>query len=178
MASSVGSNTLYIDYGVSFHMIGNKEHFSELEEDMQVHIELGDNGKPKEEPCFNGNTRGQVGTLSFERDSRSSLHLKDVLYVPSLKKNLVSMATLEDKGYDVIFSRAKAYLNYLASRSMKQICVRMKNLYRLQVETCIALSSKPVGGQRRDVGELWHMHMGHLHHGALKILQQIATGLP
>ena len=29
-----------------------------------------------------------------------------------------------------------------------------------------------------DEGELWHRRLGHLHHGALKILQQISTGLP
>ena len=29
-----------------------------------------------------------------------------------------------------------------------------------------------------DEGELWHRILGHLHHGALKILQQISTRLP
>ena len=29
-----------------------------------------------------------------------------------------------------------------------------------------------------DEGELWHKRLGHLHHGALNILQQISTGLP
>jgi hypothetical protein len=30
----------------------------------------------------------------------------------------------------------------------------------------------------RDEGELWHRRLDHLHHGALKIMQQISTGLP
>ena len=30
----------------------------------------------------------------------------------------------------------------------------------------------------RDEGELWYRRLGHLHHGALNILQQISTGLP
>ena len=30
----------------------------------------------------------------------------------------------------------------------------------------------------RDEGELGHRRLGHLHHGALKILQQISTGIP
>ena len=29
-----------------------------------------------------------------------------------------------------------------------------------------------------DEGELWHKRLGHLHHDALKILEQISTGLP
>jgi len=30
----------------------------------------------------------------------------------------------------------------------------------------------------QDVGELWHMLLGHFHHGALKILQKISNNLP
>lgn len=59
--------------------------------------------------------------------------------------------------------------------AVKQIGVRMKNLYMLQVETCAASSSEAGSAQSRDVEELWHNRMGHLHHGELKILQQIAT---
>lgn len=48
-------------------MTGDKEYFNQLKEkDMQFHIELGDDGKYL--------TRG-VGTISFERESSSSLHL-------------------------------------------------------------------------------------------------------
>ena len=30
----------------------------------------------------------------------------------------------------------------------------------------------------RDEGELWHRRLGHLHHGALKVMQRISTSLP
>ena len=30
----------------------------------------------------------------------------------------------------------------------------------------------------RDQGELWHRRMGHIHHGALKLLREIVTGVP
>jgi hypothetical protein len=48
----------------------------------------------------------------------------------------------------------------------------------LEVEDCAALSSKERGEHGQDIGELWHRRLGHLHHGALKIMQQISTGLP
>jgi hypothetical protein len=38
------------------------------------------------------------------------LHIDEVLYVPWLKKNLLSVVTLEDKGYWVIFKDRKALL--------------------------------------------------------------------
>lgn len=70
------------------------------------------------------------------------------------------------------------YLKHLSFGIVKQIGVRMKNFYRLQVETRTTLSSNAGCEHSRDVGELWHRHMGHFQHGALKILQQITTRLP
>jgi len=64
------------------------------------------------------------------------------MYVPSLKKNLVSISMLEDKGYDVIFSKGKAFLCHIATRQVNRIGVRVKNIYKLEVEYCVALSMK------------------------------------
>jgi len=52
------------------------------------------------------------------------------MYVPGLKKKFVSMSMLEDHGYDVIFSNEKAFLH------------DMENLYKLDVEYCVVLSTK------------------------------------
>ena len=38
------------------------------------------------------------------------MHLGEVLYVPRLKKNLISVAVLESKGYRVVFMEGKALL--------------------------------------------------------------------
>jgi len=56
--------------------------------------------------------------------------------------------------------------------------VHVKNMYKLDVEDCVVLSTKVEKVQSRDVGEIWHKRLGHLHHGALKIMQQITTSLP
>ena len=46
MSSTVMGYMWYMDSGVSFHMMGNKEIFSSLEEkDIFMHIEMGDDGK-------------------------------------------------------------------------------------------------------------------------------------
>eukprot|EP00253_Pinus_taeda_P007531 PITA_07531 len=41
-----------------------------------------------------------------------------------------------------------------------------------------SMACKAEGVVSRDDGELWQRGLGHLHHGALKILQWICTGLP
>ena len=40
------------------------------------------------------------------------------------------------------------------------------------------MAGKAEGVVSRDEDELWHRIFGHLHHGSLKILQQISTRLP
>jgi len=92
------------------------------------------------------------------------------MHVLGLKKNLVSIAMLEDKGYDVVFSEGKAFLRHKTIGQTKKIGVHIKNLYKLEVDGCIAMVGKAEEVVSRDEGELWHKRLGHLHHGALNIL--------
>ena len=66
-----------------------------------MHIEMGEDGR------YSAN---DIGTITFERESGNPFLLKDVMHVPGLKKNLVSVVMLEDKGYDVVFSNGKTFL--------------------------------------------------------------------
>jgi hypothetical protein len=51
-----------------------------------------------------------IGTITFQRESSKPFQLKNVMHVLGLKKNLVSVAMLEDRGYDVVFRGGKSYL--------------------------------------------------------------------
>ena len=95
MASTIGRNIWYIDSGASSHMTGNKRFFKDLQEGgTRIHVELGDDARYQ--------VQG-VGIVSFERESGKPLSFADVLYVPGLTKNLISVSTLEDKGYQLKF---------------------------------------------------------------------------
>jgi len=43
------------------------------------------------------------------------------MYVPRLNKNLVSISMLDDRGYGVIFSEGKAFLQHIATSQIKKI---------------------------------------------------------
>ena len=68
-----------------------------------MHIEMGDDGRY---------SATSIGTITFERESGKPFLLKYVMHVPGLKKNLVSVAMLEDRGYDVVFSEGKTILRH------------------------------------------------------------------
>ena len=104
LVSSVMGSMWFLYSGVSFHMTEEKDLFSDLEEkDLGVHIEMGDDGRY---------SATSIRTISFERESGKPFILKDFMHVPGLKKNLISMAMLEDKGYDVVFNEGKAFLRH------------------------------------------------------------------
>ena len=64
-------------------------------------VELGDNSTY---PILG------VGSTSFQLKSEDMLHIDDILYVTGLKKNLLSVSVLEDKGFRVIFMKNQVYL--------------------------------------------------------------------
>jgi len=88
-----------------------------------LHIEFGDDGRYS--------TRG-IDTVTFKRELESHIHLKNVMYVLWLKKKLISVAILEDRGYDVVFSKGKHFLKHVASAKVTHIGVRVKNIYNLE----------------------------------------------
>jgi hypothetical protein len=83
-------------------MIGYKEILSNFEtKSFAEKVELGD------ENCYK--IEG-VDSISFKLEYGARLHVDEVLYDPGLKKNLLSVATLEDKGYWVISKDKKELL--------------------------------------------------------------------
>jgi hypothetical protein len=83
-------------------MTGDRESFIDLEDkDLRIHIEMGDDGR------YSANG---IGTITFQRELGKPFQLKNVMHVPGLNKNLVSVTMLEDRGYDVVFSSGIAYL--------------------------------------------------------------------
>ena len=66
-----------------------------------MHVELGDDGRY---------SATGIGTITFQRASGQLFHLKYVVHVPGLNKNLISVAMLEDRGYDLVFSEGIFFL--------------------------------------------------------------------
>ena len=95
-------DTSLVDSGASTHMTGYKEVLSDFrKKSCSTQVELGDEVRYD----VNG-----VGSISLQLDSGSILHLEEVLYVPGLKKNLISVLVLENKGYSKVFTKKKALL--------------------------------------------------------------------
>ena len=125
----------YLDSGASLHMTGNKYLSSDFEEKyLKQSIEFGDDERY---------SATRISTVTFRRDSGCPFRIIDVMYVLGIKKNRVSITVLEYRSYDVIFSKGKVFLRHIATEEVKQINVRVNNMYSLEVQdACKALRSK------------------------------------
>jgi hypothetical protein len=78
------------------------------------------------------------------------------MHVSGLKKNLVSVIMLEDRGYGDIFSDGKAFLRHKTMGQVNNIGIQVKNIYKLEVDGCTAMMGKEEQVVSQDEGELWH----------------------
>jgi hypothetical protein len=162
-------DTWYIDSGASRHMTSVREHLTDLTQCGDTEVVLGDDREVKVAGC---------GTVSFRRESLPPMILTEVLYVPGLKKNLVSVSTIEEKGYEVLFRDGQVLLFPIGSSitSAKVIGTRHVRLYEFLFQPVRALIHSTSSSD--DLCEIWHRRMAHLHHGALRVLREMVTGVP
>jgi hypothetical protein len=79
--------------GASKHMTGYKDSLYNLTHKDSPHkVKLGDD--------YQYPIKG-VRDASYKLDSRNPMKMKEVLYVPRLKENLLSISSLDEKGYRV-----------------------------------------------------------------------------
>ena len=129
------SHICYIDNGAFSHMSGVREHFIDLKDPkIKLEIVLGDN------------TIVRVvghGTVSFQRELMPPLVFRDVLYVPGLKKNLISVFSIQGMGFEVSFRGTEVLIHPKGSNitSDRVIGTREGNLYRLCFHPLHALAS-------------------------------------
>ena len=73
------------------------------------------------------------GIVRFDKESMEPMVLRDVLYVPGVKKNLVLVSTIEDRGLGVYVLDGKVYIfpKVDSPSASYVIGVRCRKLYKI-----------------------------------------------
>jgi hypothetical protein len=130
---------------------------------FNMKVELGDDGTY----AIKG-----IGSASFQLQSGNVFHIKEILYVPGLKTNLISVAVLESKGYSVAFSKGKT-LVWPSNESMSSAMTiedQEGGLYKFTSQFIQALVHEMI-----NPCKLWHRRFGHLNYNSLPGLQKMVT---
>jgi hypothetical protein len=152
-------NVWYVDNRASCHMTSTRQLFSSLtKQDSRVQVELSDDAK---------SPVGGVGTIPSQLESSSPLDF-DHLFVPGVKKNLLSISIMEDKDFAVEFKYQQVLIKpkEYSPNIVQAIGVKESNLYKFQGEPIQALLHN-----NDNLCKLWHKMMGHLQHKVFPILR-------
>lgn len=172
--TDVPSNTWWVDTGSMIHITNSLQGFH-----LRRILRKG------EKTIRNGNGESvqveAVGTLPLLLESGFTLYLNDVLYVPSMTRNLVSVSKLDDDGFSFMFGN-KRIIIYHYSQVVGSGILEGK-LYKLSldnvfVESLITMNVNEnifSSGTKRKRGNenssrLWHQRLGHISEDRMKRL--------
>jgi hypothetical protein len=157
-----GSDIWLVDSGASKHVTGYKDSLSNLTHKDSPHkVKLGDD--------YQYPIKG-VG------DSGKPMKMKEVLYVPGLKKNLLWISVLDEKGYRVAFVDGQVLMWPRQKKTFDDVVVigvQEGGLYKLKGRSYSELIHDTMKPR-----ELWHRRFVHLHYKALPSVSKMVTGLP
>eukprot|EP00794_Sanderia_malayensis_P005845 gene5845-6544_t len=156
----------YVDSGASRHMSSNKEWMQDYAKlAIPEKIRLGDNRLVEAEG------KGTVWIKLKVGDKYKPAELSDVLYVPSLNKNLFSVSTVTKKGFSIMFDANQCVIldrngTILGSGRSggKLYTLDASHLQNDMHEVNTASDQRSLN--------LWHQRFGHLGVNNLKLLNQ------
>jgi len=131
---------------------GHKDSLTNLiKKDSPHKVKLGDD--------FQYTIKG-IGESSYRLESGKVMNMKEVLYVPGLKKNLLSISTLEEKGFRVDFIDGQVLMWIKGKNFNNAVMVGIQGgLYKLKEKSDQALVHSIV-----NPSELWHRRRSHTLH--------------
>ena len=172
--STLGANVWYVDSGASNHMTGHGEWFRDMQDlERPGYVETGDD---------TSHPIKHTGNVPLTLQDGKVKYLADVLHVPSITKNLVSVGQMVEKNLQVRFTPAGLFVEeYKEGGRLIAQGKKVGRMFTLDVdvpEVKAAMFAQGTGFVA-DI-EIWHKRIGHVNVQRLKSMQNqnIVTGIP
>ena len=162
-------NIWYLDSGCSNHMTGDRKKFVQLDDKVSSQVKLG-NGKLQ-------NVEGR-GVIAVYTKGGNKRLISDVLYVPGLTQNLLSVGQLLKKDYALKFDNDECIIldkkkNFIVAK----VKMTTSKVFPLKMPLNEDFALK---GEKVDDSYLWHLRYGHLNYKGMRLLKEknMVKGLP
>nr|KYP61818.1 Retrovirus-related Pol polyprotein from transposon TNT 1-94 [Cajanus cajan]KYP63036.1 Retrovirus-related Pol polyprotein from transposon TNT 1-94 [Cajanus cajan] len=166
---SYNNEEWYIDSGCSNHMTGHRDWFVNFDPKKKSTVKFADNRATQVE--------GSGNVLVKREDGRQTV-ITEVLYVPGMTTNLISLGQLLEKGCSV--NSVKGFLEIYdkTKRLVMKAPLAKNRTFKVSLNTiesqCLSAA------MLSDDSWLWHRRLGHLNFRDLSLLKskEMLTGLP
>ncbi|CAK1547641.1 unnamed protein product [Leptosia nina] len=166
--SAINNNSSgwYVDTGAGMHMTMNKDWiYDEIQPPIKT-IRVANNKELRVESCGKVNIH-----VKNKNGSTNSIQVKNVLYVPELSTNLLSVSNIINNKGNIKFDSKGCYL-YNKDNVEVAMATLVNNMYKLNVVSVQAFSSTI-----NDDFYLWHQRLGHLNYNDMKKLKDHTDGV-
>ncbi|KAL5766903.1 hypothetical protein ACOSP7_017520 [Xanthoceras sorbifolium] len=155
-------NEWILDTACSFHMCPNRDYFSTYKSVQGGVVLMGNNHACK---------IAGMGTVKIKMHDGVIRTLTDVRHIPELKRNLISLSTLDSNDYK--FTGGDGVLKVAKGSLIVMKAEKIGKLYILKGSTvtgAAAVSTSSLSDS--DVTRLWHMRLGHMSERGLSELSR------
>ncbi|CAN6694158.1 unnamed protein product [Malus baccata var. baccata] len=156
------SEVWYIDNGCSNHMTAHESLLTDTDTTYTEKVKMG-----------NGNIVEATGRGTLIIETKKGIrHIKEVMLVPGLEENLLSVGQMMEHGYFLLFGDIMVEIYDDRTLSNLVVKVQMKNRSFPLLLNCLEEVARKAN--TIDSGRLWHKRFGHLN--VLKNLQKHEMG--
>ena len=172
-AHSVSSSQVskwIVDSGATQHMTPNRQAFDTYETISSRNVFLGDNG------MVEALGKGSILVESQVKGKVKKIRVYDVLHVPKLHANLLSVSKLVSRGLKVHFNKTGCIV-WTQEGEMLAMASLEDNLYQMQLKKVNGAEVNTLAHTSDHNMELWHKRLGHLNVTSMKTLRNMVIGL-
>ncbi|GJY33134.1 retrotransposon protein, putative, ty1-copia subclass [Tanacetum coccineum] len=152
---------LIMDSGCSYHMTPRLDILFDFLECDGGSVQLGDNRECK--------IRG-IGKVRVQLRDGSSFVLNNVRYIPELKRNLISLGTLEKEGFTVKMQSGKVKVingsRVVLSGTRRDNCVYSLDGHAMAGELNASVEEKD------SLAHIWHKRLEHISEAGLQVVEK------
>ena len=159
-SSNGDSETWYLDTGCSNHMTCNLSWLVSLDDNKKCTIKFADHSIIRSVG---------IGNVAFRRSNRSLVVIEEVMYVPDMRCNLMSLGQLLEKGFSA--SLKNKFLDLLDPSDVRVFKIPLSKNRTFQVNMNNADVQCLASTANEDESWLWHSRLGHLNFKVLNQLQ-------
>jgi hypothetical protein len=157
-----------LDSGCTSHICNDKELFINSEK-AQCQLKLASNATTQ------AIAKGSVNIVTSVGNQAKKIELKNTLYAPDFRTNLLSIAKIVDKNREVLFTKNRAFIQDRRGR-VKMIADRDGDLFYLRENHQKACATSVT--MTCDIFNNWHRRFGHLNFKDLEVMmkENLVTG--
>ncbi|GAU36409.1 hypothetical protein TSUD_38770 [Trifolium subterraneum] len=159
----------FLDTGCSNHMTSHKEWLIDINPSKKSKIRFADDRTLQVEG---------MGKMVITRDDGKNVIMEDVLYVPGIKSNLLSIGQLIQKGFEVKMKNNSLSLFDTNHKLILKTPLTKNRTFQINMSTAKLMCLSAV--ETEDINWIWHARFGHLNSKSLRELgtNHMVNGLP